>query len=101
MPSQRSGSSTCRGKRKSGARLSSALCIAIAASMTGCATSSTPRCEGAPSLPSHSPSPLVVASCPEELPTMADTTMGSAVQALMDAAETYHMCRRAALAGAQ
>jgi hypothetical protein len=32
---------------------------------------------------------------------MADTTMGSAVQALMDAAETYHMCRRAALAGAQ
>ncbi len=30
---------------------------------------------------------------------MADTTMGSAVQALMDAAEAYHACRRAALAG--
>lgn len=83
------------------ARWNMLLILPCAAFLTACATSSTPPCEGAPSLPSHSPSPLVVASCPAELPTMADTTMGSAVQALMDAAETYHMCRRAALAGAQ
>lgn len=44
---------------------------------------------------------VVQMACPPELPTMADDSMGSAVQALMDAAETYHMCRRAALAGAQ
>ena len=98
---RKSGSNTCRAKPRSSARLSSALCIAIAASMMGCATSSTPPCEGAPLLPSHGPSPLVVASCPAELPTMADTTMGALAETLMDAAETYHACRRAALAGAQ
>lgn len=73
--------------------------IACNAFLAGCATPSTPPCAALP-LPERPPV-VVQMACPPELPTMADDSMGSAVQALMDAAETYHMCRRAALAGAQ
>lgn len=67
--------------------------------MSGCATSSTPPCEAVqPHLPPQGPSPLVVAHCPEALPMLKGDTMGDLVEALMDAAESYHKCRTAAMA---
>lgn len=44
---------------------------------------------------------LVATHCPATLPALRDSSMGALAEALMDAAETYHACRRAALAGAQ
>lgn len=40
----------------------------------------------------------VLMACPSSLDPLADDTMGSLANALMDAAETYYACRKAALA---
>ena len=97
MPWQKSAPSTCRGKRLSAARWWRCLPIVTAGLLAACATPSTP-----PSLavqcPEPKPSVVVRLACPAELEPLPDDTMGSLANALMAAAETYHACRRAALA---
>lgn len=40
-------------------------------------------------------------ACPAALPPLQDDSMGALATALIEAAETYHACRAAALAGTQ
>ena len=55
-----------------------------------------------PSLDVQCPEPptsvLIPVACPPMLDGMADDSMGAMAEALMSAAETYHACRKAALA---
>ncbi len=51
-----------------------------------------------PPLPDASPSPLVVASCPDLTP-LADPSFGATTLKLIDVAGQYRKCRRAALGG--
>lgn len=71
-------------------------CLAVLAllnylTLTGCATS-TPRSPEPPS-----PSPLVVASCPELAP-LTDPSFGATTLKLIEVAGQYRECRAAALA---
>jgi hypothetical protein len=56
----------------------------------------------APSIPlsKTGPSPLVIASCPKLTP-LTDGSFGSTARKLVEVAEQYYACRRAALAGGE
>lgn len=82
------------------ARWNMLLILPCAAFLTACATSSPQPLPAGP-CPTPEPSVLVATHCPATLPALRDSSMGALAEALMDAAETYHACRRAALAGAQ
>lgn len=65
--------------------------IAIASILlTSCSASMPP-------LPDESPSPLVVASCPDLTP-LSDPSFGATTLKLIDVAGQYRKCQRAALA---
>ena len=86
-----------RSKQSFGARLLTALFIATAALMSGCASTST-RPLPVVMCPEPKVSPLVVVSCPEALPLLTDDSMGSLASTLLDVSAIYHTCRRAQLA---
>lgn len=92
----KSESSIFRERLWSSAKWLSVPYFATAILASGCATPSTP-----PLPVVQCPEPrteVVKLACPEALEPMADDTMGSAVEALMSAAEQYHACRKAAVA---
>lgn len=97
MPSKGCGLSTFRQKPSSGRKWWSVPFFVTVVWVTGCSTPSTQPC-AALQLPKDPPI-LTQIACPPALPPLVDDSMGSLANALVEAAETYHACRAAALGG--